>query len=201
MHYILLTLLPLRLVYRTSDHRVAAASGQCMVFDVEAYRKYLFHQAHRQEVAEDISIMRSVKSRRLRGSALLANGLIRCRMYRSYSESITGFSKNLIAGFNGSILLCVLVVFLCTASFFTFLFPLPFLENISPAGSYTLFFSVIFFIISIRIMVSVLGNQPVLANILLHPLQMVSFLILLCTALYKHFTNSNRWKGRVVTTR
>jgi chlorobactene glucosyltransferase len=38
MHYILLTLLPLRLVYRTKDPRIAAASGQCMVFEAATYR-------------------------------------------------------------------------------------------------------------------------------------------------------------------
>jgi chlorobactene glucosyltransferase len=201
MHYILLTLLPLRLVYRTQDHRVAAASGQCMFFNAALYKAHLFHQIHRKDVAEDIHIMRSVKNKGLKGSALLANGLIRCRMYRSYKESIEGFSKNLIAGFSSSVLLCIVVVFLCTAAFLSFLYPLPTLQTFSQTGSYLFFFSVVAFIAAIRIMVSVLGNQPVMINILLHPLQMLSFFILLCTALYKHFTNSNRWKGRIVTTK
>jgi chlorobactene glucosyltransferase len=201
MHYILLTLLPLHLVHRTRDHRVAAASGQCMFFDAEAYRHYLFHQAHKEAVAEDIRIMRSVKNKGLKASALLANSQIRCRMYRSYSESMEGFSKNLIAGFSRSVWLCMLVVFLCTAGFIAFLFPLPVLENLSTISSTLFFYSVIFFIVAIRIMVSLLGNQPVLTNVVLHPLQMSSLVILLCTALYKHFTNSNQWKGRVVTTR
>jgi chlorobactene glucosyltransferase len=201
MHYILLTLLPLRLVYRTQDHRVAAASGQCMFFDAEVYGQHLFHQLHKNDVAEDIHIMRSVKNKGLKGSALLANGLIKCRMYHSYRESIEGFSKNLIAGFSGSVLLCVLVVFLCTAAFLSFLYPLPALQDFSQTGSYVFFFTLVLFIAAIRIMVSLLGNQPVMINILLHPLQMLSFFILLCTALYKHFTNSNRWKGRIVTTK
>lgn len=201
MHYILLTLLPLRLVYSTKDHRVAAASGQSMFFDGEAYRKYLFHQEHSKEVAEDIHIMRSVKSKGLKGSALLANGLIRCRMYRSYTESIEGFSKNLLAGFNGSILLCTLVIFLCTAGFLAFIYPLPFTETLPQMGKYLFFLSVIIFITGIRVMISVLGNQPVLTNLVLHPLQMASLIILLCTALYKHFTNTNQWKGRAIITR
>jgi chlorobactene glucosyltransferase len=201
MHYILLTLLPLRMVYRTQDHRVAAASGQCMFFDAEVYGQHLFHQLHKNDVAEDIHIMRSIKNKGLKGSALLANGLIKCRMYHSYRESIEGFSKNLIAGFSGSVLLCVLVVFLCTAAFLSFLYPLPALQDFSQTGSYVFFFTLVLFIAAIRIMVSLLGNQPVMINILLHPLQMLSFFILLCTALYKHFTNSNRWKGRIVTTK
>jgi chlorobactene glucosyltransferase len=201
MHYILLTLLPLQLVYRTRDHRVAAASGQCIFFDAPAYHTHLFHQKHKKDVAEDIHIMRSVKYRGLKASALLANGLIRCRMYRSYTESVEGFSKNLIAGFSGSVVLCVMVVFLCTLGFLALFSLVPALDNFSPAGSYVFIASVIFLVLSIRIMVSLLGNQPVTDTILLHPLQMLSFFVLLCTALYKHFTNSNRWKGRAVLTR
>jgi glycosyltransferase involved in cell wall biosynthesis len=201
MHYLLLSLLPLRLVYRSQDARVAAASGQCMLFDAQVYRKYLFHQEHSREVAEDLQIMRSVKSKGLKGSALLANGQIRCRMYRSYAESIEGFSKNLIAGFSKNAWLCTLVIGLCTAGFAAFLYPLSFVEVLPQTAKQLFFLSVIIYSISIRIMVSLLGNQPVLANIVLHPLQMVSFIILLCTALYRHFTNTNRWKGRLVLTR
>lgn len=201
MHYLLLTLLPLRLVYSTKDARVAAASGQCMLFDAAQYQTYFFHQEHRDEVAEDIQIMCSVKSKGLKGNALLGNGLIRCRMYQSYTESIAGFSKNLIAGFNKSALLCTLVIFLCTASFGAFLYPLSFVEVLSQTGKQLFFLSVIVYSMGIRIMVSVLSNQPIVANVVLHPLQMLSFFVLLCTALYKHLTNTNRWKGRVVLTR
>lgn len=201
MHYLLLTLLPLRLVYGTKDARVAAASGQCMLFDAAQYQTFLFHQEQRDEVAEDIQIMCSVKSKGLKGNALLANGLIRCRMYRSYTESIAGFSKNLIAGFNKSALLCTLVIFLCTASFGAFLYPLSFVEVLPQTGKQLFFLSVIVYSMGIRVMVSVLSNQPIVANVVLHPLQMLSFFVLLCTALYKHLTNTNRWKGRVVLTR
>jgi hypothetical protein len=71
MHYILLNLLPLRLVYLVKSAAVAAASGQFMLFNAEDYKKYQWHQLAKNKVVEDVVIMKLVKAAKLNGEALL----------------------------------------------------------------------------------------------------------------------------------
>jgi chlorobactene glucosyltransferase len=201
MHYLLLTLLPLRLVNITKDYRIAAASGQCMFFEAEAYQLHRFHQQAKNEVVEDMYIMKLVKRLNLKTAACLANGLIKCRMYQSYKEGLLGFSKNLMAGFNNSIWftsLFVALLSLCYLSFFSDAL-LSLLSN--QWMQYVLYGSLLFFIISIRMMVSVLSNQNIFINLLFHPLQIVTLLVLLVISIYKQLTHSNRWKGRLISTK
>jgi glycosyltransferase involved in cell wall biosynthesis len=198
MHYLLLTLLPLRLVFSTKDYLVAAASGQCMLFEADAYRKHQFHQQAKAKVLEDIYIMQRLKKAGLAGAACLANGLIHCRMHHSYPEAITGFSKNLMAGFRNSVWLTSLYVMLITVGYLAFLSP-GFIQ-LFPDYSTLFFFygSVLFFITGIRIMVSWLSHQNIFVNLWLHPVQMTSMLLLLFVSIYKRITHTNQWKGRTV---
>jgi chlorobactene glucosyltransferase len=103
MHFILLNLLPLRLVLLIKNASVAAASGQFMFFNADDYRLNQWHKEVKDKVVEDIEIMRQVKARQLNGEALLANGMLTCRMYRGYTDSVNGFNKNFLAAFNYSI--------------------------------------------------------------------------------------------------
>ena len=103
MHYLLLSLLPLHAVFRLSSPQFAAANGQFMMFEATNYQNHLWHQQVKQEVIEDIAIMKAVKRAGQKGKVLLANGFISYRMYRNLKEGVQGFSKNLLAGFGNSI--------------------------------------------------------------------------------------------------
>jgi glycosyltransferase involved in cell wall biosynthesis len=188
MHFILLNLLPIRLVLLVKNAAVAAASGQFMLFDAATYRKHQWHEQVKDRVVEDIEIMRRVKARQLNGEALMANGMISCRMYKTYTECITGFSKNFLAAFNYSVP--------------AFLFFLLLLVGGPLLVISTLNFSLIFFmaglIILTRIMVSLTSGQNVVPNILLHPLQMLNMVIIGVLAIQRHLTKTNIWKGRQV---
>lgn len=201
MHYLLLTLLPLKMVYTSKDHKVAAASGQCMCFESQTYLAYLFHKQAKKEVTEDIRIMQMAKKQGLKAAAFLANGFIWCRMYRSYKESILGFSKNLMAGFGDSALLTSLFVVLVSVGYLSF-FSQELIAIFTGSTLPFLFYSsILFLIISIRIMVSILSNQNIITNLLFHPLQIITMMILLLISIYKRITNSNRWKGRLISTK
>jgi len=201
MHYILLTLLPLHLVYRVKNYFVAAASGQCMFFEKEAYQQHQFHKQAKSKVVEDIFIMQLVKRNALKGASCLGNGLIRCRMYRSYIEGIAGFSKNLMAGFGNSAWATSLFVMAVTIGYFSF-FSSAFLSVFTNSTYLYLFYSsVLFLILGIRIMVSALSNQNIFVNLLFHPVQMATILLLLAVSVYKRVTHSNRWKGRLIFTK
>lgn len=104
MHYILLNLLPLQLVYLIRNRAVAAASGQFMLFNADVYQQYQFHREVKQKVVEDVEIMRLVKDAGFNGEALLANNLISCRAYSGYVDAIKGFSRDVLAAFNYNVL-------------------------------------------------------------------------------------------------
>jgi glycosyltransferase involved in cell wall biosynthesis len=188
MHFILLNLLPLRLIYLVKNASVAAASGQFMMFDAAVYHKNQWHKAVRSKVVEDVEIMRLVKAEAYNGEALLANGMISCRMYRSHNEAIAGFSKNFLAAFNYSIIgfLVYIVIIIGGPMIVIMTLNLP------------LLFFMFGLIILTRVMISLLSDQSPVKNIILHPLQMLNMLIIAVTSIQRYLTKTTVWKGRKI---
>ncbi len=186
MHYVLLNLLPLRLVFLSKNQTVAAASGQFMLFDAEVYRQYEWHKQVKDKVVEDVEIMRLIKSESFNGETLLANGMIMCRMYKNFKEAINGFSKNFLAAFNYSIPGFLVYMLLLIGG------PLMVMS--------TLNLNLISFMVSLiilsRVMISLSAGQNAWLNALLHPLQMGSLVIIGCLAVQRHLTKTTEWKGR-----
>ncbi|HEY0244532.1 MAG TPA: glycosyltransferase, partial [Mucilaginibacter sp.] len=186
MHYILLNLLPVQLVYIIKNQSVAAASGQFMLFEAAAYRQNQWHEQVKDEVVEDIAIMKQVKAASYNGEALLANGMVTCRMYKDYKTAINGFSKNFLAAFNYSVLGFLIYILLVIGG--------PMMIMI------TLDFHLIFFmaglIILTRFMISLSAQQNPWINIILHPVQMFNLTLIAFLAIQKHLTHTNVWKGR-----
>ncbi|MGI4021330.1 MAG: glycosyltransferase [Janthinobacterium lividum] len=188
MHYMLLNLLPLRLIYLSTNPAFAAASGQFMFFDAEQYRKHQWHQKVKNQVVEDVEIMKCVKQEKLKGEGLLANGLIRCRMYNNYKEAIYGFSKNFLAPFNYSVIMFLFYV--------VFIIGGPILIGLTLPLQLSLM--MISLIVLTRVMISLSSGQNPFYNILLHPLQMISLVIVAHLAVKKYLTKTTTWKGRKV---
>ncbi|QQL49241.1 glycosyltransferase [Mucilaginibacter ginkgonis] len=188
MHYTLLNLLPLKLVYFLKSPLFAAASGQFMLFDAEVYRQNQWHEQVQAAIVEDIEIMRNVKAAGYRGEALLANGLISCRMYTGYKEAIDGFSKNFLAAFNYNILGLLIYLVLVIGG------PLIIIS--------TLNLQLIVFMCGIimlgRSMIAFAAGQDKNYNMLLHPVQMVNMAYIGFLAIQRHLTKTNVWKGRRV---
>jgi glycosyltransferase involved in cell wall biosynthesis len=188
MHFLLLNLLPLRLIKLSSNPAFSAASGQFMMFDAKDYENQEWHLKVKDKIVEDIEIMKLVKRKGYFGEALLANGFISCRMYNSFSEAVHGFSKNLLAGFNTNVaaLICYLLLVLLGPLFIAIYL------NLS-----LLLFAVTLIILT-RIMISLLSGQPVVMNILFHPIQMFSLLLISIVSIKNHFTKTITWKGRTI---
>ncbi|MXV14750.1 glycosyltransferase [Hufsiella ginkgonis] len=188
MHFILLNLLPLRLVRLSANPAFAAASGQFMLFEASDYHRHQWHEQVKQQVAEDIAIMRLVKAGGLRGEALLANGHISCRMYTGLFEALNGFSKNLLAGFSNSIpgLLIYLMLVMAGPVFIAIYLDLS-----------LLFFALTLIVLS-RILSSLSAGQNLALNVLLHPLQMVALLVIAILSIKHHLSRSATWKGRKI---
>ena len=189
MHYFLLTLLPLRLVKSTSEPSLSAANGQFMLFDANTYKKFEFHKLVKDNILEDVNIMRLVKKNGLKGEVLLANGTMICRMYRSGREAINGFGKNFFLGFNKNIpAFLIYLFFILPGWIFVFL-------SFNPA----LIITYTTLILTIRLMVSVLSNQSVSFNFFMHPLQAMVFAYIGIYSLYIHLTGKVEWKGRKIS--
>ncbi|WP_303086777.1 glycosyltransferase [Porphyromonas circumdentaria] len=102
MHVILLSLLLLPMVRRVGFSSVAAANGQCMLFESRVYRALLPHLRFRASRAEDIEIARYLKKQKEKVACLTGVATIRCRMYDSLDSAIEGFSKNVTFFFGNS---------------------------------------------------------------------------------------------------
>ncbi len=188
MHYLLLNLLPVRLIYLSENYAFAAASGQFMLFDAAVYRQEQWHLQAKDKIVEDVEIMKQVKAAGYKGEGLLANGLISCRMYTGYQEAVQGFSKNFLAAFNYSVPGFLLYLLVLIGG------PLVVLS--------TLNLQLIVFMCGLillpRIMISLLSGQNVITSLVLHPLQMLSLVIIGCLAVQNYLTKSTMWKGRRV---
>ncbi|TCD21027.1 glycosyltransferase family 2 protein [Pedobacter psychrodurus] len=190
MHFILLNLLPLRLVKLSKNPAFAGASGQCMFFNANNYKENHWHERVKHQVVEDVEIMKLVKQEKFNAEALLANGLIYCRMYKNLGESLNGFSKNLLAGFGNNIIILLLYQLLVTIG------PVILILNFNVAS---LVLPLTLIVLS-RIMISYLSGQNVLVNLILHPLQMLFFLIISFISIKKHIFKTSTWKGRTIKT-
>lgn len=188
MHYILLNLLPLRLVFLTKNPAFSAASGQFMLFDANTYRQYQWHKLANDKVVEDIEIMKRVKAAGLNGESLLANGMVSCRMYTGYDSAIQGFGKNFLAAFNYNVFNFIVFLILVIGG------PLLVITTLS-ANLVALMAGLI---ILTRIMISLSTGQNAFRNVILHPLQMLSMVLIAFSAIQRHLTNTTVWKGRKV---
>lgn len=188
MHFILLNLLPLRLVKLIKNPAFSAASGQFMLFDSKDYKENQWHEQVKDQIVEDVEIMKRIKQQGYKGEALLANGYIFCRMYHSYEEAIQGFSKNLLAGFGNSVIGLLCYNFLVLAGPVLILFYL----NVELFA-----FSCALIILS-RLMISYMSGQPPLRNILLHPFQILSLAIVSFYSIRNKIQKNVIWKGRKI---
>ncbi|RZL38807.1 MAG: glycosyltransferase [Pedobacter sp.] len=188
MHFILLNLLPLRLVKFSKNPAFSAASGQCMFFNASDYLKNNWHEKVKGRVVEDVEVMKQVKTAGFKAEALLANGLIYCRMYNNLNECINGFSKNLLAGFGNNIIILLLYQLLVIAG------PVILILNFN----INLAVLPITLIVLSRIMISFLSGQNVILNLVLHPLQMIFFLLIAIVSIKKYLFKTGTWKGRLI---
>lgn len=109
MTYILLTLLPLSLVYKIAGQSaLAAANGQFMMFEATAYRQVQPHRVKRHEAVEDIAIARLYKKSGYRVACLTGLPDVSCRMYTGHREAIRGFARSIAGFFGGSLVLAFL---------------------------------------------------------------------------------------------
>ncbi|MEN9919902.1 MAG: hypothetical protein RL662_2338 [Bacteroidota bacterium] len=188
MNWILLSLLPLVFVRWSSWVSFSAANGQFMLFDADVYKLTQPHATCKASKAEDISICKYLKKRKIKVMTILGNDQIKCTMYTSLDESIDGFSKNIFAFFSDSIVFALLFALLTSFGSLYLLFILGF----------QVFLAYILSIILIRILVSKCSSQNTALNVLYMPAQHLVFLWIMGVAFLRSRNRSLTWKGRSI---
>lgn len=187
MNWILLALLPLRLIYSLKEASLAAANGQFMLFTKRGYEKTGTHQAVKDKPVEDVALSRLTKKSGLKTMTTITSSEVICRMYEGFTESVNGFTKNFFAGFN-----------MPPAVFLIFIGGL-FFVNVAP---FVLMFKDISYLVdaglvlAIRIFISLSSAQDPVVNCLLHPVQMFCMVIVGVRSMARARAGSIYWKGR-----
>jgi chlorobactene glucosyltransferase len=187
MNWLLLTFLPLRFVSSSSSKAFVAANGQFMLWRKADYLNLGGHQIVKYKIVEDMELSRLVKQNRLKVKTMLGGNLVFCRMYESFNQAYNGFTKNFFAGF-----LLPPFLFLIIIMFLLIAFLLPFLFLMQPVYSFIL----IALILITRISVSIVSNQNLFINVLIHPAQMLFMFWIGIVSVFKFKTNQLVWKQR-----
>lgn len=187
MTYILLTLLPLRLVYRVPDQSaLAAANGQFMLFEASAYRELQPHRAVRREAVEDVAISRLYKKSGQRVDCLTGIYGISCRMYTSRRDAIAGFTRSIAGFFGGSLLLATLFWLLTAWGW------LP----VALAFSWPGLIAYLTLRSAVRLIVAYDCRQPAGINVFYSVLQQINMGLILGHSMITRQRGVREWKGR-----
>jgi glycosyltransferase involved in cell wall biosynthesis len=87
--------------------RIAAANGQFLLIEREAYRRLGGHATVADKVLEDVELAFTAKRRRIGLRFRYAADAVSTQMYRSTGAMIEGWSKNLALLFNNALLLAL----------------------------------------------------------------------------------------------
>lgn len=107
MSFAVLAYLPVTFAHHSPYPQAAAANGQCIFFRRQAYQACGGHRVVRNRVLEDVLLAQRVKAAGLRLRMADGAGLVACRMYHSWQETLYGYAKNILAG-HGSLMLLLL---------------------------------------------------------------------------------------------
>lgn len=187
-----LSTLPLEQAERSPRPSLAAANGQCMVFDATAYRQIGGHQCVHDNVLEDVGLMREVKGAGLRGNVVDGFAMARCRMYESGSSMVDGYTKSLWAAFGGPLGSIAVNTLLAG----TYLVP-PVLAITAKDPGTRIVGTVGYFAgVAGRMAVANRTGERQLPDALLHPVSIAAFIGLNALSWSRHQRGQNTWKGR-----
>lgn len=95
LQWSILTFLPLPLARRSSRPSLSAANGQLLAVRRAAYDRAGGHAAVREQVVEDVALLRAVKRAGGRGGVVDGTALATTRMYGSWRDLVEGYGKSL----------------------------------------------------------------------------------------------------------
>ncbi len=208
VYFSLYTLLPAKYVERSPrwmpfslasklNEKFAAACGQFIAFNRNAYEKIGGHQEVKSEVVEDVEMARMIKKQKL--SLQMFDGIqtVYCKMYDSHRDIWNGFKKNFLAGF-GNLLE---FFFMWGIHFIVFLLPwFTLIHGITTSNTLISILSIIV-IASYNLQRAILNYRYGWSTItgLLHPFSVLWFHVLALVSVANRVSGKKAiWKGREV---
>ncbi|GAC1461613.1 MAG: hydroxychlorobactene glucosyltransferase CruC [Ktedonobacteraceae bacterium] len=200
--FTIMTLLPVALIPLRPEPSLATGNGQLLCFERSVYERIGGHESVKNRILEDVLLARTVKSAGYRMIFVDAQDLVYCRMYRSFAEVWSGFSKNLFAFYNYAlpfalvglllnILLFIVPPFLVISTFFV---------QLSFA---TLLFAISAYVLPVlmRVLLTLRFTHTqrgmMLLLCLLHPVSVALECLILLNSIRWHYRKSGIvWKGR-----
>ena len=184
------------------NNRLAAANGQFLLVEREAYRRLGGHASVAKEVLEDVELAFLAKRRKLGLQFRYADDAVATRMYRTTSAMIEGWTKNLALLFNN-----VLATAMWRALDLALLFVLPVLmirlwsarldvHSLTWLGAGWLF-ALLWVRTLFRFYARVSKSNFPVADCIISPLGLPLFVVLLYRSWYQHrILKRVSWKGR-----
>ncbi|MCS6807305.1 MAG: glycosyltransferase family 2 protein [Bacteroidota bacterium] len=186
--------LPLWLTYVLPYPSLSAANGQWIAFTRQAYVELGGHLSVRQHIVEDIELSRATKVHGLRMITAAGTNLVFCRMYHSFDQVWTGFTKNLfgLVGYStvGFFSLLVVLFTACILPYCTVWF-----------GEYRwISLGIIVSNLLLRLIIAVKYKHPLFASVVLHPIS-IGFIIAIGINSYIRVKRGKiEWKSRTIDT-
>ena len=182
------TTLPLHLAESSPRPSLAAANGQFLVLTRAAYERAGGHAAVRDQVIEDVALLRAVKRSGGRGVPVAGHDLASCRMYDGWPALREGYAKSLWASVGGSP-----VASAAAAAVLTGVYVVPAVAALvgSPAGLVGYAAGV-----AGRAVVAARTGGRAWPDALAHPVSVLLFDVLMARSLLGHRRGSLRWRGR-----
>ena len=198
IYVLLLTFLPHWMPGRFQS--LGAANGQFLLFRRKAYRNIKGHDTVRDHLVDDVALARMIKARGYKLINKDGSDLVTCRMYENFRDLWSGFSKNLRAGHESSLLSFLTLTFL---QFLLYLMPflmiVVHLLGIEPFSKYNSLLGLACcqcgIILAVRCSMSFLYRHTFLSA-LLHPFGQILTLVIAFNSWRQYAKKSITWKGR-----
>ena len=184
-----LTTLPLGLAERSPRPSLAAANGQLLAVDSEAYRRCGGHRGVRSAVLDDVELLRALKRAGGRGTVVDGTDLATCRMYEGWDELAAGYEKSLWTAFGSPAGAAAVTAGLCI----TYVFPFLAAVRGSKLGLVGYASGV-----AGRLLVARRVGGRAWPDSLAHPASIATFVVLAARSVRGHRAGTLTWKGRVL---
>ena len=184
--------LPLWLTYFSRFPSLAAASGLWIAFTRDAYQQIGGHQAVANQIVEDVELSRLAKKNGIKILTLAGTRVVSCRMYHSFSEVWSGFSKNLFGLVRYKTIpffILMLALFaMCVFPYITVWFaPLSELSIVAIVMN-----------ITVRIVLALKYRHPFFTSVVLHPFGVLLTLLIGINSFFQVRRGHLQWKGRQI---
>ena len=186
-----LTTLPLDVAETSPRPSLTAGNGQLLMVTRSMYEKIGGHECVKDEVLEDINLVRHVKANGGKGGVVDGSSIARCSMYESDIEMIDGYSKSLWKAFGSP------VAGIAVNTILFVVYVLPVLLIFSPDRSTRFRAALAWLSASVgRWLIAQRLRQGSPLFSLLHPLSVAMLNLLTVRSISSYRNSAIAWKGR-----